>query len=177
MFLFRPSRGWNRASSRCACLWERFCSSAPHSTQRETVRVPGMLIGRGPKVFSFFGAAGFSNSFFGPAPESWYPRCRYLRSDKKRLLKTASLSAFGAFGTRVSLQSRVSDGAAENVLQCELYVEVSSEQGSYGLRATSYGQPVCSELAARSSQLSSLAHYAAALANCLSYIRVLPSVT
>jgi hypothetical protein len=39
---------------------------------------------------------------------------------------------------------------------CELYVEVSSEQGSYGLRATSYGQPVCSELAARSSQLSSL---------------------
>jgi hypothetical protein len=40
---------------------------------------------------------------------------------------------------------------------CELYVELSSEQGS--------------------SQLSSLAHYAAALANCFSYIRVLPSVT
>jgi hypothetical protein len=42
-----------------------------------------MFIGRGPKVFSLFGADGFSNSFFGPAPESWYPRCRYLRSDKK----------------------------------------------------------------------------------------------
>jgi hypothetical protein len=68
----------------------RFCSSAPHSAQRETVRVPGMLMGRGPKVFSLLGAAvGFSNSFFGPPPESWYPRCRYLRSDKKCLLKTA----------------------------------------------------------------------------------------
>ena len=71
----------------------------------ETVRVPGMLIGRGPNVFSFLGAEGFSKSFFGPlpAPESWYPRCRYLRSDKKRLLKNALFSAFGARGTRVSL--------------------------------------------------------------------------
>jgi hypothetical protein len=49
-----------------------------------------MFIGRGPNVFSFFGAAdGLSNSFFGPAPESWYPRCRYLRSDKKCLLQNA----------------------------------------------------------------------------------------
>jgi hypothetical protein len=29
-----------------------------------------MFIGRGPNVFSFFGADGFSNSFFGPPPES-----------------------------------------------------------------------------------------------------------
>jgi hypothetical protein len=92
----------------CPTGCERFCSSAPHSAQRETVRVPGMLMGRGPNVFSFFGAAaGFSNSFFAPPPESWYPRCRYLRSDKQCLLKTASrsrsLSAFGAPGTSVSL--------------------------------------------------------------------------
>ena len=89
----------------CPTGAERFCSSAPHSAQRETVRVPGMLIGRGPNVFSFLGAEGFSKSFFGPlpAPESWYPRCRYLRSDKKRLLKNALFSAFGARGTRVSL--------------------------------------------------------------------------
>jgi quinol monooxygenase YgiN len=48
------------------------------------MRVPGMLIGRGPKVLSLFGieALGFSNSFFVPPPVSWYPRCRYLRSDK-----------------------------------------------------------------------------------------------
>src|SRR5271170_809892 len=57
----------------CPTGSERFCSSAPHSAQRETLRVPGMLIGLGPNVFSFFGAAGFSNSFFAPlpAPESW----------------------------------------------------------------------------------------------------------
>src|SRR5271170_4983785 len=51
----------------------RFCRSAPHSAQRETVRVPGMLMGRGPKVFSFLGALladGLSNSFFAPPPES-----------------------------------------------------------------------------------------------------------
>jgi hypothetical protein len=46
-----------------------------------------MLMGRGPNVFSLFGDAGFSDSFFAPPPESWYPRCLYLRSDKKRLLK------------------------------------------------------------------------------------------
>ena len=48
----------------------RFCNSAPHSAQRETVRVPGMLSGRGPKVFSLLVAAGFSNSFFALPPES-----------------------------------------------------------------------------------------------------------
>ena len=76
-----------------------------------------MLIGRGPKVFSFFGAAGLSNSFFGPlpAPESWYPCCRYLRSDKPCLLKNASLSAFAAPGTRDSLLSRI-NFAVENLL-------------------------------------------------------------
>jgi hypothetical protein len=48
--------------------------------------VPGIWMGRGPKVFSFFGAAGdLSNSFFRPlrSPESWYPRCLYFGSDKK----------------------------------------------------------------------------------------------
>jgi hypothetical protein len=38
-----------------------------------------------------------------PAPESWYPRCLYLRSDTECLLKNASFSAFGGRGTRVSL--------------------------------------------------------------------------
>jgi hypothetical protein len=70
------------------------------------VRIPGMFMGRGPKVFSFLGAADLSNSFFfslSLLPESWYPRCRYLGSDKKCLLETASFSAFGGLGTSVSL--------------------------------------------------------------------------
>src|ERR1700722_58067 len=49
----------------------RFWSKAPHSAQRETVRVPGIFMGRGPKVFSFLGAlAVLSNSFLAPPPES-----------------------------------------------------------------------------------------------------------
>src|SRR5580693_3493591 len=59
----------------------RFCNRAPHSAQRETVRIPGMLMGRGPNVFSFLGVDGRSYSFFfDPPPESWYPRCRYFGS-------------------------------------------------------------------------------------------------
>src|SRR5260221_10924662 len=99
-------QGWtsNPDFGHCQAGSERFCSSEPYSAILETARVPGMFIGRGPKVFSLFGcAAGFSNSFFGPPPESWYPRWRYLRSDKKCLLAERSFSAFGAPGTRDSL--------------------------------------------------------------------------
>jgi hypothetical protein len=63
-----------------------------------------MLMGRGPKVLSFFGAAaGFSNSFFLPPPESWYPRWLYLRSDKSASCEAASFSAIGEPGTRACL--------------------------------------------------------------------------
>src|ERR1700676_1557121 len=112
----------------------RFCSSAPHSAQRETVRVPGMFIGRGPNVFSFFGADGFSNSFFGPAPESWYPRCRYLRSDKKCLLQNAHSPPLARPAQEVLWYGRKS-------LMMESRASPPTLDPSTSLRACSRGRP------------------------------------
>ena len=76
------------------------CSSVPHWAQRETVRVPGIFSGRGPKVRSLCGTpAGLSDFFCGSGPESWYPRWRYLRSDNASPLPR-SLCAFGGRYTR-----------------------------------------------------------------------------
>jgi hypothetical protein len=51
----------------------------PHCEQRDTVRLAGICSGRGPNV-SF--RAGFSpDRCCGLSPLSWYPCCRYFRSD------------------------------------------------------------------------------------------------
>ena len=134
----------------------RCSSSAPHSAQRETVRVPGMFIGRGPKVFSFFGADGFSNSFFAPAPESWYPRCRYLRSDKRCLLENAHSPPLAR--------------PAQGVLWYGWYGRRSFVDGEPGLmesRASSRGPGHAGR--ARDARRST-----SGAVNCLSHIRVLP---
>src|SRR6266852_882872 len=62
----------------------RDSKSVPHWEQRDTVRVPGIWIARGPKVSFLTGLPSFSDaSLFWPCwPLSWYPRCRYFRSDK-----------------------------------------------------------------------------------------------
>jgi hypothetical protein len=59
----------------CATGSMTFCSSVPHFRTAGEAGVPGMLIDDGPDVFSFLAIAGFSNSSFGPPPESYYPRC------------------------------------------------------------------------------------------------------
>ncbi len=48
----------------------KFCSTVPHCEQRDTLRVPGIWIARGPNVSFFAGRAPSDFSNFGFSPLS-----------------------------------------------------------------------------------------------------------
>src|SRR6266478_4433385 len=79
--------------------WLSACKSVPHCEQRETLRVPGIWMARGPKV-SFLTGLSDVSLFSDFCPLSWYPRCRYFRSDKIASCAVLPLSRFGAAATR-----------------------------------------------------------------------------